>query len=272
MKKRLDFLLVERNFFDSRTSAQRAVMAAQVLVDGTVCDKPGTRIREDAEISVKSPGCPFVSRGAYKLQKALDVFKIDAKNLLCIDIGSSTGGFTDCLLQRGAKKVYAVDVGTNQLAWKLRSDERVVTMERYNFRYAQPEDFPERFDFACTDVSFISLKHILPPASALLKDDGLMVALIKPQFEAGREQVGRHGIVKDASVHEEVIEAVIGYAADSGFSSLALDFSPIRGAKEGNIEYLLLLRKAASETPTRLDPALVSETVKLAHDTEEDIC
>lgn len=266
MKTRLDVLLVEQGYFESRVSAQRAVMAGQVFVDGQISDKPGTQIKEGAVITVKGDVCPYVSRGGYKLEKALDVFEIKPEGLTCIDIGSSTGGFTDCLLQRGASKVYAVDVGTNQLAWKLRSDERVVTMEQYNFRYAVPGDFADTMDFACTDVSFISLKLILPPAASLLKDGGLMVALIKPQFEAGKEQVGKHGIVKDPEVHEEVIRKVFGYALDSGFSVLGLDYSPVRGAKEGNIEYLVLLRKEPSEgTESSISDDIIRETVKGSH-------
>ena len=248
LKTRLDVLLVEQGYFESRVSAQRAIMAGRVFVDGQISDKPGTQIKDTAAVTVKGDVCPYVSRGGYKLEKALDVFEIKPEGWTCIDIGSSTGGFTDCLLQRGASKVYAVDVGTNQLAWKLRSDERVVTMEQYNFRYAVPEDFGDVMDFACTDVSFISLKLILPPAASLLKDGGLMVALIKPQFEAGREQVGKHGIVKDPKVHEEVIRNVLSYAFDAGFSALDLDYSPVRGAKEGNIEYLAYLGTNGEES------------------------
>ena len=266
LKTRLDVLLVEQGYFDSRVSAQRAIMAGQVFVDGQISDKPGTQIRDGAEVTVKGGLCPYVSRGGFKLEKALDVFGIRPKGLVCIDIGSSTGGFTDCLLQRGAARVYAVDVGTNQLAWKLRSDERVVTMEQYNFRYAAPEDFPDIMDFACTDVSFISLKLILPPAASLLKEGGLMVALIKPQFEAGKDQVGKHGIVKDPKVHEEVIRKVSGYANESGFSVLDLDYSPVRGAKEGNIEYLVLLRKEGAEAAkSSISASLIEETVNISH-------
>ena len=268
MKIRLDVSLVEQGFFDSRVSAQRAIMAGQVFVDGQISDKPGTQIKDTAVITVKGDTCPYVSRGGYKLEKALDVFGIKPEGWTCVDIGSSTGGFTDCLLQRGASKVYAVDVGTNQLAWKLRSDERVVTMEQYNFRYAAPADFADVMDFACTDVSFISLKLILPPAASLLKEGGLMVALIKPQFEAGREQVGKHGIVKDPSVHEEVIRNVLGYADEAGFSVLDLDFSPVRGAKEGNIEYLVLMRKEAPEAPkSSISATKIAETVNVSHAT-----
>ena len=266
LKTRLDVLLVEQGYFESRVSAQRAIMAGMVFVDGQISDKPGTQIKDGAVINVKGDLCPYVSRGGYKLEKALDVFGIAPDGWTCIDIGSSTGGFTDCLLQRGAAKVYAVDVGTNQLAWKLRSDERVVTMEQYNFRYAVPADFADVMDFACTDVSFISLKLILPPAASLLKEGGLMVALIKPQFEAGKDQVGKHGIVKDPAVHEEVIRKVLGYAYDSGFSVLALDFSPVKGAKEGNIEYLVLLRKEPAEgLKSTVSDDLIVKTVNTSH-------
>lgn len=268
MKTRLDVLLVEQGYFDSRVSAQRAIMAGQVFVDGRISDKPGTQIKDTAEVTVKGDVCPYVSRGGYKLEKALDVFNIKPEGWICVDIGSSTGGFTDCLLQRGASKVYAVDVGTNQLAWKLRSDQRVVTMEQYNFRYAVPADFADVMDFACTDVSFISLKLILPPAASLLKEGGLMAALIKPQFEAGREQVGKHGIVRDPEVHQQVIRNVIGYAGEAGFSVLGLDFSPVRGAKEGNIEYLVLLRKDSAEGPkSTVTEDEILETVNISHNT-----
>ena len=238
-------------------------MAGLVFVDGQRCDKAGTAVAEDAAIEVRGDDCPYVSRGGLKLARALERFELDMTGRICIDIGSSTGGFTDCMLQKGAAKVYAVDSGTNQLVWKLRSDERVVCMEQYNFRYAKPEDFADRMDFACTDVSFISLKHILGPAAALLKDDAHMVCLIKPQFEAGREQVGKNGIVRDPAVHRQVIANVLGYAAENGFSALDLDHSPVKGTK-GNIEYLVLLRK---ETETQCDVSddMIADIVEKAH-------
>ena len=247
MKTRLDVYLTDNGYFPTREKARAAIMAGLVFVDGQRSDKAGNTVKEGSAVEVRGDTCPYVSRGGYKLEKALDVFGIDLKGQRCIDIGSSTGGFTDCMLQRGAASVCAVDVGTNQLDYKLRSDERVDVKEKYNFRYAAPEDFDGPYGFACTDVSFISLKYILPPAATLLKDGAFMVCLIKPQFEAGREQVGKNGIVKDKSVHGQVIENVVKYAENAGFRPLKLDFSPIKGAK-GNIEYLLLLKKENGDT------------------------
>lgn len=261
MKNRIDVLLTEKGLAESREKARRMIMAGLVFVDGRLCDKPGTQVDCEANIDVKGSDCPYVSRGGFKLEKALKVFDINTEGMVCLDIGSSTGGFTDCMLQKGAARVYAVDSGTNQLAWKLRSCDKVVSMEKYNFRYAQPEDFPEKMDFACTDVSFISLKHILGPAAQLLKEGSLMVCLIKPQFEAGREQVGKNGIVKDPAVHAQVIRNVMGYARESGFTVKDLNFSPVKGAKEGNIEYLIKLVKEPGEDSCP-DPELV---VKSAH-------
>ena len=264
MKSRIDVLLVDRGYCETREKAKRIVMAGLVFVDGQRCDKPGTNVAEDANIEVRGDDCPYVSRGGLKLARALERFGLDMNGKVCLDIGSSTGGFTDCMLQKGAIKVYAVDSGTNQLVWKLRSDERVVCMEQYNFRYAVPEDFADCMDFACTDVSFISLKHILGPAAALLKDGACMVCLIKPQFEAGREQVGKNGIVRDPAVHRQVIESVLGYAEESGFSALDLDHSPVKGTK-GNIEYLVLLKKE-SETHCDVSEEQIADVVKKAHD------
>lgn len=264
MKSRIDVLLVEQGFCETREKAKRIVMAGLVFVDGQRCDKPGTGVAPDARIEVKGDDCPYVSRGGLKLQRALDRFGLDMAGLVCLDIGSSTGGFTDCMLQRGAAKVYAVDSGTNQLVWKLRSDERVVCMEQYNFRYADPADFADPMDFSCTDVSFISLKHILGPAAALLKAGACMVCLIKPQFEAGREQVGKNGIVRDPAIHRQVIENVLGYAADSGFSVLDLDHSPVKGTK-GNIEYLVLLKKEDSPVCS-VSAEQIKEVVQKAHE------
>ena len=241
MKTRLDVLLLEKGLFDSREKARAAIMEGLIYVNGALSDKPGTPVKDDAAIEIRGELCPYVSRGGWKLQKALNVFGIDPKGFVCLDIGSSTGGFTDCLLQRGASKVYALDVGTNQLAYKLRIDERVVCMEKTNFRTLDTTAFPEKVDLAVTDVSFISLMHIFPNAAALLKDGCSMAALIKPQFEAGREQVGKKGIVRDPSVHEEVINKVIGYAYESGFSVQGLDHSPITGTT-GNIEFLIHLK------------------------------
>ena len=249
MKKRLDVLLFEKGFFDSREKARIAIMEGLVYVNKAISDKPGTQVAEDALLEVKGQVCPYVSRGGYKLAGAIKAFGLDVSGKVCMDIGSSTGGFTDCLLQNGAAKVYAVDVGTNQLAYKLRVDPRVVCMEKTNFRNFDTASIEEKIDFACTDVSFISLKHIFPNASKLLSEDAFMVALVKPQFEAGREQVGKNGIVKEPTVHVQVIENAIAYAAESGLYSCGLDHSPITGTT-GNIEFLLLLSK---------DPALAQE-------------
>ena len=249
MKTRLDVLLVEKGLFGSREKARAAIMEGLIYVDGALSDKPGTPVKDGARLEVRGELCPFVSRGGYKLQKALDVFGIDPGGMICLDIGSSTGGFTDCLLQRGAAKVYALDVGTNQLAYKLRVDERVVCMEKTNFRTIDPASFPEKVDFACTDVSFISLKYIFPNASALLKEGSGMAALIKPQFEAGREQVGKKGIVRDPKIHAEVIDKVMGYARENGFSVQGLDFSPVTGTT-GNIEFLLYLVLGGTDAET----------------------
>ena len=238
-------------------------MAGLVFVEGQRCDKPGTSVEEDASIEVRGDDCPYVSRGGLKLAHALDRFGVDPAGRICLDIGSSTGGFTDCLLKSGAAKVYAVDSGTNQLVWKLRSHPQVVCMEKYNFRYAVPEDFADRMDLACTDVSFISLKHILGPAAALLKDGAFMICLIKPQFEAGREQVGKNGIVRDPAVHRQVIENVLDHARENGFSVWDLDHSPIKGTK-GNIEYLALLRKDAA-ADCRVSGEHIEKTVAQAH-------
>lgn len=263
MKVRLDVYLTDNGYFPSREKARAAIMEGLVFVDGQRSDKAGNMIKPDSKVEVRGDTCPYVSRGGYKLEKALNVFSIDVKDLRCIDIGSSTGGFTDCMLQRGAKSVCAVDVGTNQLDYKLRTDNRVDVKEQYNFRYAEAKDFDGRpYDFACTDVSFISLKHILPPASMLLKDGAYMVCLIKPQFEAGREQVGKNGIIKDKKVHVEVIQNVINYAQSAGFKPLKLDYSPIKGAK-GNVEFLILLQKNDNDNSSEIyDIEEVTERVQ----------
>lgn len=249
MKERLDILLVKRNLAPSREKAKAVIMSGIVYVDGQKEDKAGSVFEDSVNIEVRGNTLPYVSRGGLKLEKAFEVFPIQVKDYTCIDIGASTGGFTDCMLQNGAKKVYAVDVGHGQLDWKLRNDERVICMEKTNFRYVTDEQIPEKLDFAATDVSFISLTKILPPAKALLKKDAYMVCLIKPQFEAGREKVGKKGVVTDPKVHKEVIEHVELFAASIGFEVVSLDFSPIKGP-EGNIEYLLLL-KNVSETETK---------------------
>ena len=242
MKKRLDILLVEKNICLTREKAKRNIMAGNVYVNNLVCDKAGTLIDEDANINLKSEALKYVSRGGLKLEKAIADFDIDLKNKVCIDIGASTGGFTDCMLQNGARKVFAIDVGRGQLDWKLRQDERVVCMEKTNIRYVVPEDLGEPIDFSSIDVSFISLTKVLEPIRNYLKEDGEIVALIKPQFEAGREKVGKKGVVREKSTHHEVIEKVALYAQSIGFKILNIDFSPIKGP-EGNIEYLIHLKK-----------------------------
>ena len=243
MKERLDVLLVKKGLAPSREKAKAVIMAGSVYVDGQKEDKAGSVFDEEsAQIEVRGHALPYVSRGGLKLEKALQVFPITLTDKICMDIGASTGGFTDCMLQNGAAKVYSVDVGYGQLDWKLRQDERVVCMEKTNFRYMTPEDIPDVLDFASVDVSFISLDKILTPAYALLKEQGEMVALIKPQFEAGREKVGKKGVVRDPKVHEEVVSKIVRHADEVSFEVLDLSYSPIRGP-EGNIEYLIHLKK-----------------------------
>lgn len=241
-KQRLDVLLVEKGLAPSREKAKAIIMAGIVYVDGNKEDKAGTTFPENAVIEVKGKTLPYVSRGGLKLEKAMQKFPITLSGKVCMDVGSSTGGFTDCMLQNGATKVYAIDVGHGQLAWKLRNDERVVCMEKTNIRYVVPEDIDELAAFSSIDVSFISLTKVLLPVKNLLTKDGQVVCLIKPQFEAGREKVGKKGVVRDRAVHEEVIRMVMDYAASIDFYPLALDFSPVKGP-EGNIEYLLFLSK-----------------------------
>lgn len=248
MKERLDVLLVKKGLAPSREKAKAVIMAGSVYVDGQKEDKAGSVFDEEsAQIEVRGHALPYVSRGGLKLEKALRVFPITLTDKICMDIGASTGGFTDCMLQNGAAKVYSVDVGYGQLDWKLRQDDRVVCMEKTNFRYMTPEDIPDVLDFASVDVSFISLDKILTPAYALLKEQGEMVALIKPQFEAGREKVGKKGVVRDPKVHEEVISRIVRHADEVSFEVLDLSYSPIRGP-EGNIEYLIHLRKNPERT------------------------
>lgn len=235
-------------------------MAGLVFVDGQISDKAGNMISEDSHIEVKGSDCPYVSRGGFKLEKALNVFSINVENFHCIDIGASTGGFTDCLLQNGAEKVYSVDVGYGQLDYKLRQDPRVVCMEKVNFRYMQEGDIPEKLDFACADVSFISLKHMFPVVTKMLKDNGEVACLVKPQFESSKEQVGKNGIIRDPLVHKEVIERVISYALENDLYPIGLSYSPVTGAK-GNIEFLLHLTKQISKVD--LD---IADVVKKAHE------
>lgn len=241
-KERIDVLLVQKGFFDTREKARKNIMAGLVFVDGVRVDKAGEKVDIDSEIEIKGNAIPYVSRGGLKLEKALLSFNINLKDKVTIDIGASTGGFTDCMLKNGAKKVFAIDVGYGQLAWELRNDPRVVVMERTNIRYVKPEDLGEFADFASIDVSFISLKLVLPVVKSLLKDEGEIVALIKPQFEAGREKVGKKGVVRDPDVHREVIKEIIDFAKSIDLTIKGLQFSPIKGP-EGNIEYLLYLSK-----------------------------
>ena len=261
LKERLDTLLVRQGYYESREKAKRAIMAGIVFVNGQKSDKAGNMIDTEAEIFVKENICPYVSRGGLKLEKSIKMFNLDLTDDVCMDIGASTGGFTDCMLQNGAVRVYAVDVGYGQLDWKLRNDERVVNMEKCNVRYLDPETIAEPVDFISIDVSFISLKLIFPVAAQLLADDGHIVCLVKPQFEAGREQVGKKGIERDRKVHEEVIENVIKYAADNGLYPHGLTFSPVTGAK-GNIEYLLYLSK---QEDISYNEAVIRETVDSSH-------
>lgn len=236
-KTRLDQLVFDRGFTESRERAKTTVMSGHVFVNGQRADKPGMPVSEDAVIELRGEALPFVSRGGYKLDKALKVFPVDPAGKICIDCGASTGGFTDVLLQHGAAKVYSVDVGYGQLAWKLRSDARVVSMERTNLRYVTQEQIPEKLDLAVMDVSFISIRLVLPAVKALLKDGANLICLIKPQFEAGREEVGKKGVVRDEAVHREVVQQILDFAPTIGLSVLGLDFSPIKGP-EGNIEYI----------------------------------
>lgn len=266
-KERVDVLLVKQGLFDTREQAKRAVMAGEILGENEErLDKPGEKIAPTVKLHFKGKKMPYVSRGGLKLEKALKVFKISPKDKTVLDIGSSTGGFTDVVLQKGARLSYALDVGTNQLAWKLRQDERVVVMENTNFRYSKLEDFTQgRPEFATIDVSFISLHLILPTLHEIIAPEGQVVALIKPQFEAGREKVGKHGIVRDQKVHLEVVADIMEFAKESGYDVLGLDFSPITGG-EGNIEFLIYL-KASTEKGTVNPTVEPLEVIKKAHQT-----
>ena len=265
MKERLDVLLVRNGFFSSREKAKATIMAGCVYVDGQKEDKAGMKFDTDSQIEVRGHALPYVSRGGLKLEKAVNLFDLDLEGKVCMDIGASTGGFTDCMLQKGAAKVYSIDVGHGQLDWKLRNDPRVVCMERFNARELSAEDLPQVPDFASIDVSFISLRLILGPVFNTLSQSGSVAALIKPQFEAGREKVGRKGVVRDPAVHEEVINHVLDFAAETGFSCAGLTFSPITGP-EGNIEYLAYLVKEPGNT-ARPDAESIRETVREAHGT-----
>lgn len=248
MKKvRLDQLVFDLGLTESRERAKTTIMSGLVFVDGQRADKPGMQVSPDAKVEVKGAALPFVSRGGFKLDKALKVFPIDVKGKHCIDCGASTGGFTDVLLQNGAEKVYSVDVGYGQLAWSLRNDERVVNMERTNIRYISSEQIPELLDIAVMDLSFISIKLVLPAVTSVLKDGAELVCLIKPQFEAGKDEVGKKGVVRDKAVHLSVIESVLEFAPTIGLSVMGLDFSPIKGP-EGNREYLCYMKKGCFES------------------------
>lgn len=262
-KERLDVLLVNRGLFESREKAKLAIMAGQIFM-GTVCvDKAGTKVPVDADLSVKGQQLKYVSRGGLKLEKALQLYPIDLTDKVMIDIGASTGGFTDCALQNGASKVFAIDVGYNQLAWSLRQDPRVINMEKQNIRTVTPEQLGELADFISIDVAFISLDKVLPVAVNLLKDSGSLVALIKPQFEAGREKVGKGGIVREPEIHKEVLQRILQVALDCGFYLHGLTFSPIKGT-EGNIEFLGYFKKSG-EGALAVTDELIDETVKAAH-------
>ncbi|MBC1440501.1 TlyA family RNA methyltransferase [Listeria innocua] len=265
-KERADILLVEQGLFETREKAKRAIMAGIVYRKEERVDKPGEKIPADSELQVKGKQMPYVSRGGLKLEKALQVFDFDVKDKLMLDIGASTGGFTDCALQNGARHLYALDVGYNQLAWKLRNDERVTVMERTNFRHVTPADFTEGLaEFATIDVSFISLKLILPVLRTVLVTGGDVMTLIKPQFEAGREQVGKKGIIRDPAVHEAVVENIALFALDNGYDLMGLDFSPITGG-EGNIEFIAHLKWTGKETgENHLEPAAITKLITKAH-------
>ena len=266
MKERLDVLLVNRNLAESREKAKAIIMSGIVYVDGQKEDKAGTMFEDTVSVEVRGHTLAYVSRGGLKLEKAMTHFGVTLNGKICMDVGASTGGFTDCMLQNGAVKVYSVDVGHGQLAWKLRNDERVVCLEKTNIRYVTPEDIPDRIQFASIDVSFISLTKVLDPVKELLTEDGQIVCLIKPQFEAGREKVGKKGVVREKSTHLEVIESVIAFAKSIGFGILNLEFSPIKGP-EGNIEYLLYLQnhpELADEKGVEIDPKTIVEE---AHNT-----
>ena len=261
-KERLDVLLVSRGLAETRTKAQAIIMSGDVYVGGQKADKPGMSYEDTVEIEVRGQACPYVSRGGLKLEKALRDFGVDPTGYVCSDSGASTGGFTDCLLQQGAAKVFAIDVGYGQLAWKIRQDPRVVCMERTNIRYVQPEDLGEPLDLSVVDVSFISLKIVLPAIARLLKPTGQVLCLIKPQFEAGKEKVGKKGVVREPAVHQEVLEHFVALADELGFTIRNLTFSPVKGP-EGNIEFLGHLSREAGTRNVPDLAALVAE----AHET-----
>ncbi|MBR4017632.1 MAG: TlyA family RNA methyltransferase [Oscillospiraceae bacterium] len=263
MKKRLDVLLVEKGYADSRTKAQAIIMSGLVYVDGQKADKPGISYEESVELEVRNGACPYVSRGGLKLEKALRDFGVDPTGYVCSDSGASTGGFTDCLLQQGASKVFAIDVGYGQLDWKIRSDPRVVVMERTNVRYVTPEDLGEPLDLSVIDVSFISLKIVLPVIKTFLKPTGQVLCLIKPQFEAGRDKVGKKGVVRDPAIHKEVLDDFVALANELEFTILGLTFSPVKGP-EGNIEFL-------GHLTLNNQPGLAPDTASVVADAHETL-
>ena len=263
IKKRLDVLLVEQMYADTRSKAQAIIMAGQVYVNGQKADKPGTSYEETVQIEVRGVTCPYVSRGGLKLEKALRDFGVKPDGFVCSDSGASTGGFTDCLLQQGARKVFAIDVGYGQLDWKIRSDERVVVMERTNIRYVTPEDLGEPLDLSVIDVSFISLKIVLPAIKALLKPTGQVLCLIKPQFEAGKEKVGKKGVVREPEIHKEGLDAFVETVTELGFTILGLTFSPVKGP-EGNIEFL-------GHLTLEDKPGIIPDTAQVVHDAHETL-
>ncbi len=257
-KTRLDVALFEKGYAESREKAKALIMAGIVYVNNQKCDKAGMTVKPDDCIEVRGNTLKYVSRGGLKLEKAIKVFNPDLNDTICADIGASTGGFTDCMLQNGAKKVYAIDVGYGQLAWKLRTDERVVNLERTNFRYVTKEQVPDALDFASVDVSFISLSHIFPVLKTLLKENGKAVCLIKPQFEAGKENVGKKGVVREKGVHIAVIEKIIGLVKENGYCLLGIDFSPVKGP-EGNIEYLCYIENSNKNCDIDVDATSIVE-------------
>lgn len=262
-KERIDVLLIDKGIFTSRQRAKAAIMAGQIYVDNIKVDKCGEKVNVEANIEFRGQKMPYVSRGGYKLEKAMKEFNIELKDKVCMDIGASTGGFTDCMLINGAKKVFSVDVGYGQLAWKLRTDSRVVCMERTNIRYVTSEDIGEKIDFASIDVSFISLKLVVPVAVNLLSDDGAVVALIKPQFEAGKEKVGKKGVVREPETHIEVITNIVNFLKSNNLNIINLSYSPIRGP-EGNIEYLVYFSKN-NELETDFNDELIKKVVEESH-------
>ena len=264
-KERLDIHLVNLGLADSREKAKKLIMTGNVFVAGQREDKAGTKVDTALEVTVKDNAMPYVSRGGFKLEKAMQLYPIDLNETICMDVGASTGGFTDCMLQNGAKKVYAIDVGRGQLAWKLRTDERVVCMEKTNIRYVTQAEVPEQVDFVSIDVSFISLTKVLPAVIALMKEGAQMVCLIKPQFEAGRENVGKKGVVREKKVHKDVIDKMVRHVHALGLQLLGISFSPIKGP-EGNIEYLLYVSKEASQVDIDV---FVDHAMKMVEDSHE---